>query len=610
MMPQSRPWHLCLLVLAAAACSEHSGLVSPEPEAPSAPVAAVSCTANVRQGALACSPAAAPSAGGARFTVVGGQDLNVKLTSSNVVYSTADGGVLSADITVQNLLGQKAMGGDSAIRVFFHLTPVVTDGTGQVTVRNADGSDAFTGSRQPYFAYEGTLQPGETSEPKRWEWSVPASVGQFVFTLYVDAPLADRSPGAGLAFRTISAQGQNVCGVTLDAEGWCWGHTAWGQLGAGPEWFAQGVTYRPVRVQNGPWDAITVGDHGACGLKQGAAWCWGNDLDGGLGTGGVSRGCGGTNENINIGCSPVPVKVTGEFSLQQLTGGPEVHFLQISAGGNLSRDFGSDFSRFTCGVNPGGQAFCWGSDGLGTLGDGRQYPLANPAPQRVLGDRVYRKVTAGYRHACAMDEQGKAWCWGKGISGELGYAPPDGEISATPGAVQGGHTFLQIAAGAAHTCGITTALQVWCWGSNGHGQLGTDDVTTTCNGFLCSPAPVRVESELKFVQVASGQFHTCALTAEGDAWCWGREWLVGRGAEVSGSVPCTSNPGIRCMYTPVQAQTSERFVQVAAARNGTCAIGRTSRKVFCWGTDGFALAQGVGGPVYVPTRIVEPASSD
>ena len=74
------------------------------------------------------------------------------------------------------------------------------------------------------------------------------------------------------------------------------------------------------------------------------------------------------------------------------------------------------------------------------------------------------------------------------------------------------------------------------------------------------------------------------------------------------SVPCTSNPQVRCMYTPVKAQASERFVQVAAARNGTCAIGRTSRKVFCWGTDGFVLAQGVGGPVYVPTQIVEPVS--
>lgn len=173
--------------------------------------------------------------------------------------------------------------------------------------------------------------------------------------------------------------------------------------------------------------------------------------------------------------------------------------------------------------------------------------------------------------------------------------------------MEGGHTFRQIAAGAAHTCGVTTAGEIWCWGSNGYGALGTDDPVGSCNGFLCSVTPVRVESALAFAEVTAGQFHTCALTTAGEAWCWGREWQVGRGPSVDGSVACASNPQINCLYTPVRAQSSERFVQVAAARESTCAISRSSRRVFCWGIDGFTLAQGVGGPVYVPTRIVEPA---
>jgi alpha-tubulin suppressor-like RCC1 family protein len=602
MMRISRSWYLALAALTAA-CSESAAPVSPEPLLPTGPVAALACTANVAKGVLTCG-APASGSGGPRLSVIGGQDLNVKLTSTNVSYDGVQG-VLSADITVQNLL-DRAMGGDVPTRVFFHRAPVAISGSGDVSVRNADGEDTFTEGAQPYFAYAEPLQPGETSAPRRWEWSVPASVGEFAFTLLVDAPLSDASPASGLAFRSIAAHGQNVCGVTLGAQGYCWGHTAFGAIGAGDDILWMGVTYRPIRVQNGPWDVISVGDHGACGLKEGEAWCWGTDLDGGLGTGFARSGCGGTSDS-NSGWSTVPVKVVGEFTLRQPSGGPEIVFTQIAAGGNVSRSFGSDFSRFTCGVDAQGAAYCWGSNYLGTLGDGRRTSI--PAPVRVLGDRVYRFVTAGYRHACALDEAGKAYCWGKGVSGELGHGPPPGDgVSPVPTAVQGGHTFRQIAAGAAHTCGVTTAGEVWCWGSNGYGNLGTDDPVGTCNGFLCSVTPVRVESGLSFVEVTSGQFHSCARTAEGEVWCWGREWQVGRGSSVAGSTPCASNPQINCLYTPVRVQSSERFVQVAAARESTCAIARATRKVYCWGSDSYTLAQGVGQPVYVPTRIVEPSA--
>ncbi|HYH83624.1 MAG TPA: hypothetical protein VEX86_27765, partial [Longimicrobium sp.] len=567
--------------------------------------AALACTADVRKGELSCAPAS--PAGGPRLNVIGGQDLNVKLTSTNVAWDVATE-VLSADVTVQNLLGSAMGGAGAPTRVFFHVAPVAVSGVGDVSVRNADGEDTFTAGSQPYFAYTQTLQPGETSAPRRWEWSVPASVGQFVFTLLVDAPLSGASSASGLAFRSISAHGENVCGVTLDAQGWCWGHTGFGQIGSGAAIIPQGAAYRPVRVLEGAWDTISTGEYGACGLKDGAAWCWGTDLDGGLGSGFVRSGCNGTSPS-NAGCEPVPVKVVGAWSLSQLNGGPQVDFTQISAGGNLLRAFGPPYARFTCGVDAEGRAYCWGSNSAGTLGTGQLTPSAIPAPTRVAGDRRYRFVDAGYRHACALDDAGKAYCWGQGIAGQLGYGPPPGydAVSPTPTEVRGGHTFRQLAAGASHTCGVTTEGEVWCWGSHGHGQLGTDDPVGTCNGFACSVDPVRVESGLEFVEVTTGTFHSCARTTEGEVWCWGREWQVGRGQSVPGSASCTSNPQVHCVYTPVKVQSSERFVQVTASRETTCAIARASRKVYCWGTDSYTTGQGLGTSVYVPTRIVEPA---
>lgn len=571
---------------------------------PLAPAAALRCTANVRSGAVTC---ASPTAeGAARRTILGGQDLNVKLASSNVSYSTADGGVLSADITVQNLRGE-AMGGESPVRVFFHVAPVVVDGTGEVTVRNADGVETITGTLQPYFAYPQTLLPGETSAPRRWEWSVPASVTQFIFTVYVDAPLAAAPSSAGLAFRSITAHGENACGVTLAGEGWCWGHTAYGEIGAGAALIPQGAAYRPVRVANGPWEQIATGEHGACGLKQGLAWCWGTDVQGALGTGTVSSGCGGTAD-YNAGCSALPVKVTGELIPGQTAGGPEVVFTQISAGGQMARNYGVPYGHFTCGLNAGGHAFCWGSNTAGALGNGHQYPAANPAPERVAGDHVFRQIAAGTWHTCAVDDQGKAWCWGLATSGQLGYPAPAGGMGLVPGAVQGGHTFRQVAAGGGATCGVTVEGEVWCWGSNGYGQLGTDAAMGTCNGFECSIEPVKVESDLEFAQVTVGHFHTCAITVDGEALCWGRDTQLGAGPEGENTRPCSSNDVVRCAYTPVKARTSQRFVQIAAARQATCAIGRSNRKVYCWGVDAYPQAQGLGQPRYVPTQIVEPAS--
>jgi len=62
-----------------------------------------------------------------------------------------------------------------------------------VEVRNPDGSDTFTGTEQPFFLYPELLQPYERTAAKRWEWTVPASVGSFAFQVYVSAPLPNEA---------------------------------------------------------------------------------------------------------------------------------------------------------------------------------------------------------------------------------------------------------------------------------------------------------------------------------------------------------------------------------------------------------------------------------
>jgi alpha-tubulin suppressor-like RCC1 family protein len=77
-------------------------------------------------------------------------------------------------------------------------------------------------------------------------------------------------------------------------------------------------------------------------------------------------------------------------------------------------------------------------------------------------------------------------------------------------------TYSSIAAGGSHTCGLTTRGAAYCWGYNGYGQLG--DGTTTDSD---ENGPQAVIGGLKFASISAGDYHTCALTARGAAYCWG-----------------------------------------------------------------------------------------
>jgi len=193
-LPRARATRAAVLGLAvlAAACSDQGSpldpTIAPPTVEPKTAVAVLSCSADARAGTVTCADG---SAGAARRYVGGQQNVNVKLTSTDVAYD-AGTEIFSANITVQNLLVQR-MGSDGAtvsgVKVFFNSGPVLTKGTGSVEVNNADGVETFTSGLQDYFLYAGSLPYQAVSAPKRWEWKMPATVETFSFTLMVSAPV-------------------------------------------------------------------------------------------------------------------------------------------------------------------------------------------------------------------------------------------------------------------------------------------------------------------------------------------------------------------------------------------------------------------------------------
>ena len=204
--------------------------------------------------------------------------------------------------------------------------------------------------------------------------------------------------------------------------------------------------------------AITASPDGYFGCAvatSGRVWCWGESLYGAVGNGSFS-------ETVT---TPTLVSSTLNFKA-----------LVSTIGTN-------------CGLTTGGLAYCWGDGRRGEIGwNGFGW---STTPYAVSGNRVYTQITAGPGHVCALDAGGSAWCWGDNYFGQLGVTPVGcngGPIcSPVPVAVQGGHTFKQIAAGIAHTCGVTTNNEVYCWGATQYGHLGLQRLSTP---YIAAPTKI------------------------------------------------------------------------------------------------------------------------
>ncbi len=373
-----------------------------------------------------------------------------------------------------------------------------------------------------------------------------------------------------------SASDEHTCAVTVSGRAYCWGDNRYGQLGVDAD-TDHIPTPTPVDTTTGLTDTnvvdITVGWHHSCALTgDGQVWCWGRNNSGQLGDG-------------STGSSAIPTAVDTNAT-----------FAQISANG-----------WHTCAVTTAGAAYCWGWNAGATIGDGTTTQRNAPTAVSTgtgLTDTNVDSVLAGDEHTCALTVDGQAYCWGSNAFGQVGDGTTTWRLTPTAVATTTGLSptnVAQLSAGGRHTCAVTDAGRAYCWGARWNGQLG--DGTQHTDEGLTTPTPVLTDSGLTATNVASvsaGTHHTCALTTDGAAYCWGRNLRNHLGVDDDGLSVLSPTPVI----TDGTDLTGTNVGSLASGYKYTCAM-TTAGRVSCWGrNDSGQLGDGSTGRRDVPTSMI------
>jgi alpha-tubulin suppressor-like RCC1 family protein len=236
-------------------------------------------------------------------------------------------------------------------------------------------------------------------------------------------------------------------------------------------------------------------------------------------------------------------------------------------------------SPYGCAIKASdGSVWCWGSLLAGNNG--------TYSPRQVSGIAGVRQISAGFLHACAVLPDSTLWCWGTNGDGELGDGSTVSRSTAAPATLLGS-TVASVACGNGFTCAVRTDGTLWCWGYNFYGELG--DGTTQSR-----PNPMQVTLGSSAAAVDAGSDHVCARLTDGTIRCWGHNYggALGNGYTTDSAVPVAP-------LTPAGA-----FLQVSAGNGYTCAV-RTDGSLWCWGYNGLGqLGDGTTSNSTVPEQVL------
>lgn len=307
------------------------------------------------------------------------------------------------------------------------------------------------------------------------------------------------------------------------------------------------------------WRQISEGSNHTCGIYyNGKVYCWGSGGSGQLGNG----------ESFDVN---KPSAVRSDSTSDALY---KIRLKTISSGVSS-----------TCAIAYNNKIYCWGGNDYGQLGDDSKTPSF--IPKLINEEKDYKSISVGFYHTCAIDLDSKVYCWGRNYNGQLGnnsntdsFVPVAVKSDSNTDALYS-KKIKSISTGQRNTCAIDSDGRAYCWGNNEQGQLGNGSLTY--NSFV--PVAVKSDSDAdnlynkKVISISSDIYsgrYNCAVASDKRIYCWGNSTHFADSA-ISPylerkPVPIATNAG-----NPL---TNQDMNQVSGA-SSVCAI-TSQNKVYCW----------------------------
>jgi prepilin-type N-terminal cleavage/methylation domain-containing protein len=299
------------------------------------------------------------------------------------------------------------------------------------------------------------------------------------------------------------------------------------------------------------WSQISVGQQHMCAVANNArAYCWGLNDHGQLGNNST------TNSSV-----PVAVSTSGALSGKTIT--------SISAGTNT-----------TCAVASDGNAYCWGDNAFGQLGNNSTTDSSVPvAVSRtgVLSGKTALSTSSGFSTSCVIASDSRPYCWGDNAFGQLGNNTTTDSlvpVAVTMTGVLSGKTINMLANSNNRVCVLASDSNAYCWGGGTSGQLGTN---VAAHSYV--PIAVYTAGVLSGKSVGSISYgvdsHSCVIASDANLYCWG--------LNTSGQVGNNSTANALAPVAVIQGAYSGKSVNmVSTGSNASCIIA-SDNKPYCWG---------------------------
>jgi alpha-tubulin suppressor-like RCC1 family protein len=289
-----------------------------------------------------------------------------------------------------------------------------------------------------------------------------------------------------VSFVSLTAAENYTCGLDEVGAVYCFGGNERGQLGQGDRNARSVPTRVPLpiaaRLLSGSFQ------HACALLADASLYCWGRNFEGELGQS-DSPPTGNQPDTADDALSPIAV--------------PGTDWSYVSAGDGV-----------TCGIRFDGTLWCWGRNTQHQLGPDPTPQIRHPV--QIGSDNDWLRVVSGLQYELGLKQDHSIWGWGENVASSSNEGAPlglDADLVDSPTRVGSASDWTTLATRAFHTCAVNRSAQLWCWGRNIEGQLGTGDLDLR-------KTPTHVADGI--ADVAVSWFSTCAQTTAGHVLCTGK----------------------------------------------------------------------------------------